>query len=139
MTQEHDVAPTPVKLSLLWASLMSLYIYNDYFILFVPGIIEGMSQGSLGPFGYYSEGKMIVIALILAVPASMVFLSSILPARFSRRLNMVVGAIYLVIAALTLIGAPLFYKMIVCFEIAAIILVLRIAYLWTPKHASEGS
>ncbi len=29
--------PTNLKLSLLWASLMFLYIYNDYFSLYTPG------------------------------------------------------------------------------------------------------
>ena len=127
---KHSTIPTGVKLSLLWASLMSLYIYNDYLVLYVPGTIEAMSAGSMGPFGDYTDGKMMVVALIMAIPASMVFLSSILSARSSRRLNLIFGSVYLVIAALTLIGSPLFYKMIVSVQLAALLLILRLAFRW---------
>ena len=131
---ENPPIPTGVKLSLLWASLMSLYIYNDYFVLFVPGTIDGMASGSMGPLGNYTDGKMTVVALMLAIPASMIFLSSIAPARISRRLNLVFGAIYALMALLTLIGSPLFYKMTVCFQIVAIVLILRFALRW-PRLA----
>lgn len=127
---EDAPIPTGVKLSLLWASLMSLYIYNDYFVLFVPGTIDGMAAGSMGPLGDYTDGKMVVVALVLAIPASMVFLSSIVPSRISRHLNLMVGAIYVVIAALTLIGSPLFYKVIVCVQIVAIMLIIGLAWRW---------
>jgi Family of unknown function (DUF6326) len=133
---ENVRVPTRIKLSLLWASLMSLYIYNDYFLLFVPGTIDGMAAGSMGPLGDYTESKMIVVALILAIPASMVYLSSILSAVFSRRLNLVFGAIYVVMAVLTLIGSPPFYKVIVCFQIVAILLILWLATRWPNQVAS---
>ena len=133
---ENVPVPTRIKLSLLWASLMSLYIYNDYFVLFVPGTIDRMAAGSMGPLGDYTESKMIVVALILAIPASMVFLSSILSAVFSRRLNLVFGAIYVVMAVLTLIGSPPFYKVIVCFQIVAIMLILWLAIRWPNQVAS---
>lgn len=127
---ENPPIPPGVKLSLLWASLMSLYLYNDYFVLFVPGTIDAMAAGSLGPFGDYSDGKMVLIALVLAIPASMVFLSSIMPSRASRRLNLVLGAIYGVIAVLTLFGSPLFYKVMVGFQLLAITFIIRLALRW---------
>lgn len=132
---ENATIPTGVKLSLLWASLMSLYIYNDYFVLFVPGTIDGMAEGSMGWLGGYTEGKMTAIALILAIPASMIFLSSLVPARMSRWLNLILGAIYALMAVLTLIGSPVFYKLIVCFQIVAIILIIRLAVQW-PKRST---
>jgi hypothetical protein len=132
---ENVPVPTKIKLSLLWASLMSLYIYNDYFLLFVPGTIDAMAVGSMGPFGDYTESKMTVVALILAIPASMVYLSSTLSAVFSRRLNLVFGGIYVVMAVLTLIGSPPFYKMIVGFEIVAIMLILWLAIRWPNQVA----
>ena len=128
--------PVNMKLSLLWASLMSLYIYNDYFILFVLFSIEAMSAGSMGPLGDYTEAKMIAVAIVLIIPACMISLSSIASARVSRWLNIVLGSIYCVIAILTLIGSPLFYKLVVAFEIAATMLVVWFAYHW-PKHDSN--
>ena len=126
------VTPTAIKLSLLWASLMSLYIYNDYLVLLVPGTINAMAAGSMGPLGDYSEVKMVAVAIVLIIPASMIFLSSLLPVRPSRRLNLIFGAIYAVIAALTLIGSPLFYKMLVVVQLIAIALILRLAIRWQP-------
>ena len=39
-------APTPLKLSALWASLMFCYVYGDYLGLYVPGkLAEVPSQG----------------------------------------------------------------------------------------------
>ncbi len=125
--------PTGVKLSLLWASLMSLYIYNDYFVLFVPGTIDAMAKGSMGPIGEYTDGKMMIVALILAIPASMVFLSSILASRISRKLNLTIGVVYVIFALLTLIGSPWFYKLIVCFQLFALTLVIRLAFRWTDR------
>ena len=128
---EDSPIPTRIKLSLLWASLMSLYIYNDYFVLFVPGTIDGMAAGSMGPLGNYTDAKMIGVALILAIPASMVFLSSIVAPRTSRILNLTLGIVYAIIALLTLIGSPIFYKMVVCFQLVALALIIKLALRWT--------
>jgi hypothetical protein len=40
--------PTNIKLALLWASLMFLYIYNDYFSMYTHGTIDDMAKGRLG-------------------------------------------------------------------------------------------
>lgn len=125
--------PTPVKLSLLWASLMSLYIYNDYFVLYVPGQIDSMAAGSLGPLGEATDLKLLAVAIILAIPASMVFLSSTAPSNLSRWLNLILGPIYTTIAAATLIGSALFYKFIVSIEVIATLLIFWIAARW-PKQ-----
>ena len=47
---EHHRTPINVKLALLWAALMFLYIYNDYFSMYTPGVIENM-QGWATPEG----------------------------------------------------------------------------------------
>lgn len=120
----------PIKLSLLWASLMALYIYNDYLVMFTPGMIDEMSAGSLGPLGEATDLKMLGVALIMAIPASMVFLSSMLPSNASRRLNMIIGPIYAVIAVLTFFGAPPFYKLIVSIELVATLLIIWVAVRW---------
>lgn len=134
--------PAPVKLSLLWASLMSLYIYNDYIVLFVPGVIEEMAAGSLGPLGEATAFKLVVVALVMAIPASMVFLSSMLPSSVARWLNMIIGPIYTVLAVLTLFGSPPFYKFIVSIQIVATLLIFWTAWRW-PKQdqhlATAGS
>lgn len=127
---EKICVPAPVKLSLLWASLMALFIYNDYLAMYSPGMIEMMSDGSMGPLGKATGRTMLAVAFVMALPASMVFLSSTLPSRISRGLNMIVGPLYLVIAALTLFGSPLWYQLIVAVEIVATFLIVWIAARW---------
>ena len=116
---------------------MSLYIYNDYLVLYMPGMIEMMSAGSLGPLGDATDLKMVLVAIVMATPASMVFLSSILPAGLSRKSNLILGSVYLVIACLTLIGSPPFYKLIVGFQIIALSFIFWLALRW-PKHTGQA-
>jgi hypothetical protein len=131
---ENIHVSAPVKLSLLWASLMALYIYNDYLLLFVPGQIEGMNVGSMGPLGEATDLKLLGVALIMAIPSSMIFLSSTLPSSVSRWLNMIIAPIYAVIAVLTLfMGPPPFFMLIVSIEIVATLLIIWTAVRW-PKQ-----
>ncbi len=127
-------APTSIKLALLWASLMFLYIYNDYFSMYLPGTVDDMAAGRLGPLGAATEGVLVGVAIMLAIPALMIFLSAALRPWASRWLNVVVGLAYTGIEAVTLLGAPLFYQIVVVLEIALTVLIVWNALRW-PKSA----
>jgi len=134
---ENIHVSAPIKLSLLWASLLSFYIYNDYLLLFIPGQIEGMNAGSFGPFGEVTDLKLLAVAAFLAIPISMIFLSSILPSNASRWLNMIIGPIHGISNALTLLPlfmAPLFFKFIVVIEIIITLLIIRTAARWPRQE-----
>ena len=135
---EEIRVPAPVKLSLLWASLMSLYLYNDYLLFFIPGQIEGMNAGSMGPFGQATDLKLLAVAAFLAIPASMIFLSSMLPSSASRWLNLVVGVLHGIPNALMFLpvfSAPLFFKFIVSIEIIIMLLIIWTAARWPQQDA----
>lgn len=127
---EEFRVPPPVKLSLLWASLMSLYIYNDFIALWKPGMIEMISDGRMGPLGEATDLVMVGVAVVVGLPATMVFLSSILPANVSRLLNMIFGPIFCALAVLTGIWAAPFYQLIVAAEVVVLILITWIAFRW---------
>jgi len=127
--------PTPVKLSVLWASLMSLYIYNDYIALWKPGMIEMISEGRMGILGEATDLVMVGAAIVVGIPAVMVFLSSILPSKISRLLNMVFGPIFCVLAVATGIGAVPYYQLIVAAEVVALLLITWLAFRW-PREAA---
>lgn len=122
--------PRPLCLSLLWASMMFLYIYNDYFSLYVPGTIEGMSAGRIGPLGEATDMVMLGVAVLLTIPSLMVFLSAGLPSALSKWLNVVFGAAYTCVNAATLFGSPIFYQFIVSVEIVLSVSIIASALSW---------
>src|SRR5437764_661214 len=77
-------APTGIMLALAWASLMFLYIYNDYFSMYLPGVITNMSSGRIGHLGPATPRVLVGVSVLLAIPALMILLSAALPAVASR-------------------------------------------------------
>jgi hypothetical protein len=126
--------PTNIKLALLWASLMFLYIYNDYFSLYTPGTVDSMAKGSLGPIGHATDAVLAGLAVMLAIPSLMIFLSAGLPPGISRWLNIALGLAYTAIEILTVPGSALFYKIIVVAEIVLTSLIVFYAVRW-PNRA----
>ena len=131
---EQFRAPTSVTLALAWASLMSLYIYNDYFSMYLPGTIRDMSSGRMGPLGPATPGVLVGVSIMLAIPALMILLSVALPAPASRWLNIVFGLAYTVIEVLTFLGPALFYSIVVALEIGLTLFIVWRAVRW-PKQA----
>jgi hypothetical protein len=69
-----------LKLAALWASFMFLYIYVDYFALYMPGKIEDILTGTVFKFDITQAFLLIALASV-TIPALMIFLSVALPAR----------------------------------------------------------
>jgi hypothetical protein len=130
MALEDFRAPTKAKLALLWASLMFLYIYNDYFSLYTPGTIADMTAGRMGPLGEASAGVLAGVAIMLAIPSLMIVLSVLLPPLMSRWFNFAFGLAYTVIEALTLPHSALFYRILVLLEMALTVLIVWYAWRW---------
>ena len=88
-----------IKLSLLWTSVTLIYLYGDYFELYVPQKVQGLITGDnlLG-----SPINLFLAALLLAIPAIMVIFSILLKPSISRVLNIVFGLFF---TALTLLVA----------------------------------
>lgn len=125
--------PRALRLSLLWASMMFLYLYNDYFSLYLPGTIEGMRAGQMGPLGEATDAVMVGVAMLMAIPSLMVFLSAALPAFFSKWSNIALGAAYTFVNGATFLHAPLFYQVIVGLEILLSLAIIWSALTW-PKE-----
>jgi hypothetical protein len=123
-------APTGVMLALAWASVMCLYIYNDYFSMYLPGVITNMSSGRMGPLGLATPRVLVGVSVLLAIPALMILLSVALPAVASRWLNIVFGLAYTVVEALTFLGPAIFYRIVVALEIALTIFIVWRALRW---------
>ena len=125
--------PMRLKLSALWASLTFCYLYGDYFGLYKPGKLQHMLDGA-GPVGTASQGSLLFVALLLAVPGLMVLLTLLLPVRLTRWLNLGLALFYALFVALTMPGAWWFYLAYSSIEIALCAAIAWLAWRW-PRMA----
>lgn len=123
----HHGVPVQVKLSALWGSLMGLYIYNDYFKLYRPGVLPGIAAGHMGPLGHAGDGVLIAVSIVLALPALMIAVSVLLPHRASCWLNIPLALAYTAIEGLTMLGAYPAYQIVVAMEIGVTLTILVMA------------
>jgi Family of unknown function (DUF6326) len=122
-----------LKLSALWAAVMFCYIYGDYFGLYVPGQLKGMLAGQ-GPVGTTSQSSLVPVAIMMAVPGVMVFLSLIMSPRLNRVVNMVLGTLYTAIMVITMPGAWIFYIVLGVIEIVLTLLIVGYAWKWPREN-----
>jgi hypothetical protein len=120
-----------LKLFALWSSVMFFYIYGDYFQLYQPGQLRDMVAGKTA-LGAVSQGILLEMSAIMIVPSLMPFLSLVLPAKASRWVNIVAGALYTAIMVLAIRGQWHFYILYGWIEIVLTALVVWYAWTW-PK------
>lgn len=119
-----------VKLILasLWASLMFLIVYLDYFHLYMPGNIEDILRGRVFEFDI-SQGFLSIALAFVTIPALMIFLSVALPAKVNRWANIFVGWINIPLILFNLAGEA-WVHMIIGAVIQVILLCLIIGFAW---------
>ena len=133
----HD-PPTPVraKLAAAWASFMFFYIYVDYLHLYKPGSLEEILAGRV--FEFEANQTFAVLSLTLVgIPGLMILLSTVLPARANRVLNLAVAALYVAPTVFNLAGESwiFFYGLGVVVEVVLLAYILRSAWTW-PRTTS---
>ena len=122
------------KLSGLWSSVMFCYIYGDYFELYQPGKLQEMLSGRTA-LGAATQGTLLGMAALMAIPSLMVVLSLLLPATLSRWLNIVLGVLYSTIMVLAIQGSWHFYVFFGLIEIALTVAIVWHAWTW-PKRVT---
>lgn len=127
-----------VKLASLWAALMFLYIYADFFMLFPQGHLEDMIAGKMGPFDV-SQGTLLSAALLMALPALMVALTPLLPTPPCRWANVAMGVLYTLVNIGNLVGESwVFYLVYGVIEIVLTVSIVALAWRWRPSGAVRG-
>jgi hypothetical protein len=136
-TLEDAPAPVRTKLAAAWASFMFFYIYVDYLALYKPGVIDDILNGIVFKFDI-SQTFVVVALSLVGIPALMILLSTILPARASRITNLVVASLYVPVSVFNLAGGSwlTFYGLGVVVEVAIIALILRVAWTWPRSTAA---
>lgn len=127
-----------IKLSALWTSLMFLYIYGDYFELYLPKKVEGLINGRNL---LDSPMKLFVAAFMLAIAALMISLSIILKPKINRLLNLIFGfsftGVTLMVASSSLSEWEASYFFYAITESVMTLIIVQQA--WTWKRLKQDS
>lgn len=122
-----------IKLAFLWTAVTLCYLYGDYFELYVPNKTAGLVNGENllnSPF------KLLAAAVLLAIPAVMVFLSVFLKPKINRFLNILFGLFFTLIMVLiaftSLTPWRSFYVFLALVESALTAVIVVSAWKW-PK------
>lgn len=119
-----------ILLAALWTSFMFLYIYVDYFHLYMPGTLQDILAGRVFEFDI-SQVFLIAALVSVSIPAIMIFLSLSLPAKISRLTNMIVATLYIPYTLFNLVGEAWIHMMYgAAVEVALLVLIIRYASKW---------
>ena len=119
-----------LKLATLWASLMFLIIYIDYFALYMPGKIEDILEGRVFVFDITYVFLMIALTSV-TIPALMIFLSVVLPAKVNRWANIIIAAMYIPYTLFNLAGVAWMHMVFgAVVEVVLLCLIIRYAWKW---------
>lgn len=119
-----------LKLASLWASFMFLYIYVDYFHLYMPGKIEDIQTGRVFEFDI-TQGFLLAALASVTIPALMIFLSVALPAKVNRWANIIIAAVYIPYTLFNLAGEAWMHMVFgAVVEVVLLCLIIRYAWKW---------
>jgi hypothetical protein len=127
MLEEIKVS-VKLKHAALWASFMFLYIYVDYFHLYMPGVLKEMLAGKVFVFDV-TQTFLLVALVSITIPALMIFLSVALPAKVNRYANIIVAAVYIPYTLFNLAGEA-WVHMVFAAVVEVVLLCLIIRYAW---------
>ncbi len=126
-----------LKLAALWASFMFLYIYVDYFHLYMPGALEDMLAGKVFVFEITQAFLLVVLATV-TIPALMIFLSVALPAKVNRWTNIIVATVYIPYTLFNLVGEAWMHMVFgAIVEVVLLLLVIWYAWKWPELQADD--
>jgi hypothetical protein len=135
-TEKNDgKIPVKMKLSALWAALMFLYIYADFFSLHKPGQMEEVMAGRMGPLPI-TQGALLTASILMLIPAVMVFLSLALKPNVGRWVNIILGGLYMAVNIWNLVGETwAFYILFGIVELALTLLIVWYAWKWRNSES----
>lgn len=124
-----------LKLAALWVSFMFLYIYVDYFHLYMPGSLEDMLAGKVFTFKV-TQTFLLIVTAAMAVPVLMIFLSLALPAKINCCTNIIVAIIHIPYMLFNLAGEAWVHMVFgAALEVILLGLIIRYAWKWPRLEA----
>lgn len=122
------------KLAFLWATIMSLYIYADFFSLMTPNKIKRMMDLET-PLGATTPAMLIGFSILLIIPALMLPVSILLRPILSKWLNIIIGFLYAAISVLIIISDinsewMAFFVLYQIIELFIFLIIIMLAWKW---------
>lgn len=138
---ENPSLNVKAKLALLWATMIGLWIYADFFQLFTPFKLKNMLELK-GPFGEMTPDTLIFYSVLLILPTLMIPASVFLKAALSKWINIVMAVLYAGISLLIILGSwkeewLRFYVLYQAVEIFVFALIIKTAWNWPKKTENE--
>jgi len=122
-----------LKLAALWLVFMMLYIYTDFYTLYMPGKIQEMMSGVMDGIEL-TQVSLLVVAIVTIIPTFMIFLSLVLKAKVNRWLNIILGILHIAIGVANLVGATWAYYIFYGISLL-LVAILIVVYAWKwPKN-----
>lgn len=133
--------PVQAKLAAAWTGFMLLYAYVDILGFYKPGVVDDILVGVVHEFETGPTfAAMALTALV--VPILMILLSTTLPARVNRTINLVVATLYIPFSIFNAVGESwdysYFYGLSIGLEVLLLAFILRSAWTW-PRTASPAT
>ena len=123
-----------IKLSALWVAAMFLYVYGDIVGFMKPGAIEHYIKGIGATGSPITQVTLLGIAIFMAIPSVMVFLSLTLKPKANRWANIIASAI--TIAFVWAGGSTyLHYIFFAAIETVCMLLIVWYAWKWPNPEA----
>lgn len=124
-----------LKLAALWAPFMFLYIYVDYFHLYMPGSIEDILAGKMYVFDI-TQVALLIGLVSVTIPALMIFLSVALSAKVNRWTNIIVATVYIPYTLFNLVGEAWIHMVFgAVVEVVLLLLIIGNAWKWPKEKA----
>lgn len=119
-----------LKLASLWVSFMFLYLYVDYFHLYMPRSISDMIAGKVGDF-QVSQAFLFVVLAAVTIPVGMIFLCVALPAKINRLTNIIVASVHVPYMLFNLTGVVWIHMLLgAAVEVILLGFIIRYAWKW---------
>ncbi len=129
-----------IMLSGLWVANMFLFIYVDYFGLFIPGVMEKIIEGEAAHTGFQiTQVFLLAVITLMMIPSLMVLLSLTLKPKVNRWTNIIVGILFIVVQlGSNFLGEPswVYYKFASIVEVVLLLLIVRYAWKWPTQEVS---
>jgi len=124
---------TKLVLAAAWIAMMFLYIYCDYFSLYKPGQLGGISAGDMG-FMKVTQASLFAASGLMVIPSLMILVSACAAARANRVINMIASVLYFLVNVGNLIGETWgYYYLFGLLELGLVAFIFVVSLRWPRR------